>query len=315
MGKERSPLSQMLALIGIVLVFGAVFGGYVLEHGNPWILVQPAEILIIVGASCGIVLVGNPPAVIRKMWQGVLSTMRGEVHDRAAYLIHLRMLYETFAYAQRAGVMALEADLDDPASSPVFSNYPQFLADGQTRNFICDSLRMIVIATPPPQELDRLMDADIMVHRHCANQPVAALAAVADSLPGFGIVAAVLGVVITMEAIGGSTALIGQKVAAALVGTFLGILLCYGLVSPIAARLEMLNDGALQHLQVLRAGIVSFARGNSPILAVEHARRSVPPEVRPSFSELETVIRREAKVPQVQRAGTEQQSAQTAAVR
>jgi chemotaxis protein MotA len=209
------------------------------------------------------------------------------------------MLYEVFSFAQRGGAMALEADVEGPETSRIFSNYPGFLKDHATRNFICDSLRMLVIGVTSPHELDHLMDLDIDIQRRGRHEPVGALSSIADSLPGLGIVAAVLGVVITMEAIGGSPETVGQKVAAALVGTFLGILLCYGVVGPAASRLESQGEQQTQFLQVMRTAIAAFARGASPILAVEYGRRSIPVELRPSFVEMETTIRRDARIPAV----------------
>jgi chemotaxis protein MotA len=305
----------MLALLGTLLVLAAVFGGFLLERGNPWVLVQPAELLIIGGAAVGIILAANPPAVIRKMLRGIGRVLRPRTADSQCFVRRLRMLYEVFMYAQRAGgVMQLEADVEDPATGPIFSSHPDFLEEAETRDFVCDSLRMLVIGATSPHELGELMDLDIDVQRRGRHEPVNALAAVAEALPGLGIVAAVLGVVITMEAIGGAPETIGQKVAAALVGTFLGILLCYGVVGPVAARLESLNEAHAQYLQVLRIAIVAYARGASPLLAVEYARRSIPPEVRPSFVAMETAIRRDARIPPVPSpAGTEGGNAATAA--
>jgi chemotaxis protein MotA len=292
----------MLALFGIFLVLAAVFGGFLMERGNPWVLMQPAELLIIGGAGAGIVLAANSPAVIRKMARGVAQVFRPRVLDAPFFLKRLRMLYEIFVYAQRAGgIMQLEQDVEDPEKSAVFSNHPEFLRDRETRDFVCDSLRMLVIGVTTAQELDELMELDIEIQRRGRQEPVNALSAVADALPGLGIVAAVLGVVITMEAIGGAPETIGQKVAAALVGTFLGILLCYGVVGPLAARLDGLSEAHSQFLQVLRIAIVSFARGASPILSVEYARRSIPVEVRPSFIAMETALKRDARIPSITR--------------
>ena len=287
----------MLALIGIALIISAVFGGYLLEKGNPWVLMQPAELLIIGGAGIGIILVANPWSVIRKMMSGIAGTFRRSAHDRAFFLQMLRMLYEVFVYAQRGGVIALENDVEMPDKSAIFSNHPQFLKDRVLREFVCDSLRMLVIGATSPHELDALMDLDIDVQRRGRHEPVNALGSVADALPGLGIVAAVLGVVITMQAIGGTPESVGEKVAAALVGTFLGILLCYGVVGPMAARLENRNETESQFLQVIRTGIFAFSRGSSPILAIEYARRSIPVELRPSFVEMESTIKREARIP------------------
>jgi chemotaxis protein MotA len=290
----------MLALIGIVLVFAAVLGGFLLERGNPYVLMQPAEILIIGGAAAGIILVANPWSVIRKMARGAALVFRPSERDRQTFLDRLRMLYELFVFAQRSGgFMQLENDIDRPSESAVFSNHPGFLRDRATREFICDSLRMLVIGATTPQEVDALMDLDIEVQRRSHLEPAGALHAVAEALPGLGIVAAVLGVVITMGAIGGSPETIGEKVAAALVGTFLGILLCYGVVGPLALRMEKNGEAQIQLLQVMRTAITAFARGAAPLLSVEYARRSIPAEWRPPFEELEAGMRRDARIPPV----------------
>jgi chemotaxis protein MotA len=289
----------MIALIGIGLVFAAVFGGYLLEKGNPWVLLQPAELLIVGGAALGILLVANRPTVIRKMARGVWAVFHQPRYTGDTFLKCLRMLYEVFVYAQRAGMLGLEPEVEDPQKSRLFARYPEIRNDPATLGFFCDSLRMLVIGVTTPQELDHLMDLDIEIQRRGDQEPVSALASIADALPGLGIVAAVLGVVITMQAIGGSPASVGEKVAAALVGTFLGILLCYGVVGPVATRLESLGEGQSQYLQVLRISLVSFARGASPLLAIEFGRRSIPVECRPGFIEMETTIRRDARVPAV----------------
>jgi chemotaxis protein MotA len=289
----------MHALIGIAVVFAAVIGGFLLEKGNLYVLLQPAELLIVGGAAAGIVMVANPPSTIFGMWRGVLAAFRPPPHNSSTFLRHMRMLYEVFAYIQRAGVVEIENDVEEPAKSRLFANHPDFLKDTRTRDFVCDSLRMLVVGVTTASELDQLMELDIEAQRRGWQEPVTALHAVADALPGLGIVAAVLGVVITMQAIGGAPEAIGQKVAAALVGTFLGILLCYGVVGPVAARVQSLGETDGQMLHVLRIAIVAFARGASPILAVEYARRSVPVELRPSFQAMEISIKREAKIPPV----------------
>lgn len=287
----------MFALLGILVVFAAVLGGYLLEHGNVYVLMQPAGLVIIAGAAAGIVLAANPPCVIGKMFRGVASTLRSPLYSRNSYLLCLRMLYELTAFALRAGIEELEQDFEAPAKSRILSNYPDFLADKTACDFVCDSMRMLVIGSTTAQDLDRLMDLDIDVQRRGHHEPVAALSSMADALPGLGIVAAVLGVVISMQAIGGAASTVGAKIAAAMVGTFLGILLCYGVVGPVATRLEHGNERRIQFLEVMRTGIVAFARGTSPLLAAEYARRSIPVEIRPSFEELEQTIRRTAKIP------------------
>jgi chemotaxis protein MotA len=209
------------------------------------------------------------------------------------------MLYEVFGYGQRAGVVALEEEVENPGNGRLFSRYPEFLKDASLRDYLCDSLRMLVIGATTPVELDRLMGLDLDVQRRGAQEPSGALGALADSLPGLGIVAAVLGVVITMSSIGAAPESIGQKVAASLVGTFLGILLCYGVVGPFAARIEANTEERMQLLEIVRTAVAAYAHGASPILAAEYARRSIPTEMRPSFGEMEKVIRRDAKIPPV----------------
>jgi chemotaxis protein MotA len=275
-----------------------------MEHGNPWVLVQPAELLIVGGAAIGILLVANPTGVIKRMAKGFQQAFHRSKYTSAYYLLNLRMLYELFSFAQRAGVAALEKEIEDPDKSSIFTNYPVFLKDRETRAFVCDSLRMIVIGVTTPAELDQLMDLDIDVQRRGRQEPISALATMADALPGLGIVAAVLGVVVTMQSIGGSPEQVGQKVAAALVGTFLGILLCYGLVGPIASRLEHRSESENQYFQVVRTAILAFAKGSSPILAIEYGRRSIPIEERPSFIDTEKTIRRDARIPAVNKEGT-----------
>ena len=287
----------LLAIFGVLIVFASVLGGFLLEQGNPFVLLQPAEVVIVGGAMLGILLVANPPSMLRRILQGVATLFYPPQYSRTSFLRHLRMLYEVFQFAIRIGIGNLETDVENPRQSAIFKRYPEFLKDAGTRDFLCDSLRMLVIGITSANELDHLMDIDIEVRRRSRRGPVSALHAIADSLPGLGIIAAVLGVVITMQAIGGAPETVGQKVAAALVGTFLGILLCYGVVGPAASRLDHVNEAHTELLQVLRIALVSFARGAAPMLAVEYARRSIPGELRPSFVEMEAIFKRDARVP------------------
>jgi chemotaxis protein MotA len=280
----------MFAIIGIVVVFGAVMGGYLMEHGNPKVLIQPAELIIIGGASIGTVLIANPLHILKKIAGGIGGVFAGSKFSKQFYLESLKMLYDLLNKARREGLMSLENDVENPESSPVFSKYPKFLKDHHARDYICDTLRMAVSGTEA-FDLDQVLDLDMEVHHHHAAQPIASLSTMADSLPGLGIVAAVLGVVITMGALGGPPEEIGHKVAAALVGTFLGILLCYGLIGPIAASMAKIADEEHAFLHVARVMIISFLKGTAPIMAVEVARRAIPGHVRPSFKELEATCR------------------------
>jgi chemotaxis protein MotA len=281
----------MLVIIGIVVVFGAIIGGYLMEQGNLMVLMQPAELLIIGGAALGTIFVANPLPIVIAMFKGLLGILKPSRFTRKFYLEQLKMLNDIFVFARKNGMARLEADVDDPAKSAVFSKYPGFLKDHHGLAFFCDTVRMAISAGVGAFELDQLMETDLEV-QHTENQiPITALNTVADALPGLGIVAAVLGVCITMGSIGGPPEEIGKKVAAALVGTFLGILLCYGFLGPLASNMAKGCDEEAQYMQFLRMATLAFIKGLAPQLAVEFARRSIPTSVRPSFQETEGMIR------------------------
>lgn len=280
----------MFVIIGILVVFGCIAGGYLMEHGKIRVLLQPAELLIIGGAALGTILVANPLHIIKKIIGGIGGVFGGSKFGKETYIETLKMMYDLLNKARKDGLMALEADVEEPDKSPIFTKNPFFLSNHHVRDFVCDSLRMAITGVDA-FDLDQMLDLDLEVHHRDASQPTSALSTVADSLPGLGIVAAVLGVVITMQALGGPPEEIGQKVAAALVGTFLGILLCYGLVGPLASNMAKAAEEEHAFLYVMRVLMVSFLKGTAPIMAVEVARRAVPGHVRPSFKELEQACR------------------------
>jgi chemotaxis protein MotA len=281
----------MFVIIGIVIVIGAILGGYLMEHGNIRVLLQPAELVIIGGASLGTVLIANPLYILKKIARGLLGVFGGSKYGKAQYLESLKMLYELFSRARKEGLMALESDSDNPEQSPVFSKYPKFLKDHHALPFVCDTIRMAAGGGIEPFDVDQMIENDMDAHHHDMAQPVAALSTMADALPGLGIVAAVLAVVITMGALGGPPEEIGHKVAAALVGTFLGILLCYGFIGPIAANMLKATEEEHSYYQVMRVVIVSFIKGSPPTIAVEFGRRAIPGNVRPTFQETENYIK------------------------
>src|SRR6202140_4944172 len=280
----------MFAIIGIVVVFGCVIAGYLMEHGNLRVLIQPAELVTIGGAAIGTVLIANPLHILKQIAGGIGGVFSGSKYTKQAYIDSLKMMYELLNKARKDGLMALEGDVEEPDKSPLFSKGPAVFKNHHVRDFVCDSLRMAITGVDA-FDLDQMLDLDLEVHHHQAALPTAALSSVADSLPGLGIVAAVLGIVITMGALGGPPEEIGKKVAAALVGTFLGILLCYGLVGPIASSMSKAADDEHAFLYVLRVLVISFLKGTAPIMAVEMARRAIPGHVRPSFKELEAACR------------------------
>lgn len=276
----------MFGIIGILVVFGAVVGGYLLEHGNLKVLIQPAELLIIGGAALGTVLIANPPTVLSAILKGFSSVFGGSKFTKARYLDTLKQVFTVIQKARKGGLSGLEKDIEEPSKSELFAKW-----DHHLRDFICDTLRMAMTGGPTPLELDQMMELDMEIHHHYSNQPVVALNTVADSLPGLGIVAAVLGVVITMGALGGPPEEIGHKVAAALVGTFLGILLCYGLLGPMAQKMGKAAEEEGHFFAAMRVAVIAFLKGASPLVAIEFARRAVPGHVRPSFQELENSCR------------------------
>ena len=281
----------MFAIIGAVVVLGAVVGGYLMEHGHLMVLLQPAELLIIAGAAIGTLLIANPLPVVMKIVKGVLGVLKGSPYTKATYLETLKMLNALFMLARRNGMVKLEEDVENPEKSQVFSKYPAFLANHHAVHFVCDTLRMAISGGVQPFDLDQMMETDMEVHHHEATVPISALTTVADALPGLGIVAAVLGVVITMGSLGGPPEEIGHKVAAALVGTFLGILLCYGFLGPLASNLTKMADAEAGYFSCLRNGVMAFVKGSAPALAIEFARRSIPGDVRPSFHETEAACK------------------------
>jgi chemotaxis protein MotA len=277
----------MFAIIGIVIVFAAVIGGFLMEKGHIMVLLQPAELLILVGAAIGTLLVANPMHIIKGIVAGLMGVLKGSAFDKARYLSTLKMMYQFLNKVRKEGLLSVEMDVEKPGDSSIFKNYPEFLNDHHAKEFVCDTLRTAITGGVDPFDMDQMMELDMEVHHHAAMQPVDALTTVADALPGLGIVAAVLGVVITMGSLGGPPEEIGEKVAAALVGTFLGILLCYGVAGPLSSNMSKTADAHNEYLHVLRVLMLSFLKGAAPMIAIEMGRRAVPAYVRPTFDEME----------------------------
>ena len=284
----------MIPVIGIVVVFGAVLGGFLMEKGHVLVLFQPAELLTIGGAALGTLLVANPIQILKAMMAGVVGALGSSKFGESRYLDTLKMMFELCNKVRKKGLMGIEDDIEKPAESEIFKKYPAFLKDHHVSAFVCDTLRTAITGGVEPFDMDQMMELDMEVAHREALQPVHALTTVADALPGLGIVAAVLGVVITMGSLGGPPEEIGKKVAAALVGTFLGILLCYGLVGPLAANMAKAVDAQDSYLHVLRVIMLAFLKGLAPMLAIEMGRRAIPEHVRPTFDAMETGCKRPA---------------------
>ena len=286
----------MFAIIGILIVFGAVLGGFLMEKGPLLVLMQPSEFVIIAGAAIGTLLSGNPMFVLKRLSGGVVHVLKGPSTSKKQFIDILKMMFILFNKARKEGIAGIETDIEEPDKSALFKRFPDFLKNHHVRDFVCDTMRMAIIGGASPFDLDQMMELDMDVHHAGESQSATALSTMADALPGMGIVAAVLGVVVTMSSLGGPPEEIGHKVAAALVGTFLGILLCYGVVGPLGSNLSKLvdNEHALYH--VLRVVMLAFIKGMSPSLAIEMARRAIPEHVRPSFQELDKACRQKDEV-------------------
>lgn len=281
----------MLILIGMVVVLGAVISGYLMEHGNLSVLVQPAELVIIGGASIGAFLVASPKKVASAVVRQVGSVFRSSNHGKAHFLELLSMLFQIFSKIRKEGLISIEGDIETPKTSPLFQRYPRIVKDQRVMNFICDNMKVIITTSIPPHELDSLLDIEIETGQHESMIPSHSVAKVADALPGLGIVAAVLGVVLTMGKIDQPPAVLGHSIGAALVGTFIGILACYGFVGPLATNLEHKAKEGDVGLTVIKLALVAFVGGSAPQIAVEFGRRAIPGGDKPTFAELEKMIR------------------------
>lgn len=284
----------MLVIVGLVIVFGSVIGGYVMHHGELAVLIQVNEFIIIGGAGLGAMIVANTPAVLKGVLAQTLGVFKPNPFGATAYAELLQVLYEIFQKARKDGLVGLESHIENPESSDIFQKYPSFTRNHHAVSLLCDTLKVLLTGTVEDHNLSEILDIDLDKHHHEAMQVPHAVTAVGDAMPGFGIVAAVLGVIITMGSIGGAASEIGEKVAAALVGTFLGILLAYGMLNPLAKALENRVHAEHDYMLCVRTALLCFARGDAPMTAVEFARRNVEPHERPSFAELEDLTRKKA---------------------
>jgi len=281
----------MLFFVGVIVVIASVAGGYMLHGGILMLLWQPTEIIIIVGAAFGAFLIANSMHLVVYTGKQLPSAIFGSNKNSALYLDLLGLLYDIFNKARREGMMAVEADIESPTDSGIFTRYPKLLKDKRMVEFIADNLRILTTSNLAPHEIEAMMDSEIETQLHELTEPSHAIHRIADGLPGFGIVAAVLGIVITMQKLGGPPEALGQSVAAALVGTFLGIFLAYGFVGPMSTRLQSVAEEDIKMFECVKAAIVATSNGLPPQMAVEFARKTLFSADRPSFAELETHVR------------------------
>jgi chemotaxis protein MotA len=282
----------MFTIIGSIVVLACVIGGFVLEKGNVAVLFQPVELLIIFGSAIGGFIIASPMKVMKAVFAGLLKMLTGKGYTKADYLEALTMLGEVFYKIRKEGLVSVEGDVDNPKESAIFTKYPRFFNNHHAIDLVVDTLRTVMTTKIEPNELEALIDAELESHHEELMAPSKSVATVADSLPGLGIVAAVLGIVLTMGKMNEPPAVLGQSIGAALVGTFLGVLLCYGFVGPMAKNMEYSASEDLQYLMVLKMAIVAFVSGAAPQVAVEFGRRVVPAVDKPAFTEVEEALRR-----------------------
>ncbi len=281
----------MLVIIGIVIVFGAIITGFTIAGGNIVLLIQVAEYITIGGAALGSFLVGTPMPVIKKIFALLPKVLKSENFSKEDYLNLLKSFNDLFLVAQRDGLLSIESHVENPKESEILSRNAKFIENEFISNFFCDTLKVMLSGGVPPHELESLMDSEIETYE-AENKPVpASITKLADAFPGLGIVAAVLGIIVTMASISEGAEAVGHHVAAALVGTFLGVLMSYGVFNPFGSALEHVIDHEIRYMETIKTCIVSYAKGNPPIVAVEMARRTIYSDVRPTFSELEDYMR------------------------
>jgi chemotaxis protein MotA len=284
----------MFAIIGVIVVVVGVLAGYMIAGGPIGVLIQVSEFIVIGGAAGGSLLIATPAKVLKDLGGQLPKIFKGAKYTKESYTELLRMLYELFVTGKKGGMLSLEEHVNNPEGSSIFTKYPVFIHSHHAVSFLCDALKLMINSGLRPDEIELLMDSELEAHHEEAALPAGVLNKVADALPGLGIVAAVLGIIITMQAIDGPVEEIGHHVAAALVGTFLGVLMSYGFLQPLASNLEHMARDEGKYCQVIRTGLVTFAYGAAPIVAVEFARKIIYSADRPTNAEMEEAVKQKA---------------------
>lgn len=281
----------MFLIIGIVVVLGCVIGGFLMINGPLAVLIQPSEFVVIGGAAIGATLAANPLKFLMLVLKKLPAALKGSPYSKAAYSEVLRMQYDIYVNSKKGGLLSIEEDVNNPMSSSLFTKYPIFIKNHHAVEFFCDAMKMLVNGACEPEELEIMLESELETH-HDENAIVPTLInRCSDAMPGLGIVAAVLGIVVTMQHLDGPPAELGHHVGAALVGTFLGLLLSYGMLAPIAANLENLAADEAKYFNCLKAGIISFANGAAPSTAIEFSRKTIFSFDRPPTKEIEPLLK------------------------
>lgn len=287
----------MLIIIGYVVVAVCVFGAYVAMGGHMGALFQPLELVLIGGGALGSYIAANNGNSIKALMKALPALLKKDPYDKALYMELMALLYALLNKARRDGLMTIESDIEEPEKSPIFAEYPRILKDHHLVDFISDYMRLMISGNMSPFEIETLMDQELDTHHHEANVPARAMQVVADGLPAFGIVAAVLGVIKALAAIDQPPAILADLISKAMVGTFLGILLAYGFAAPLASSLERRNETSHKVLECIKVTLLAYMNGYPPQLAVEFGRKVLYSTERPSFTELEEHVRQAGKAP------------------
>lgn len=281
----------MIIIIGCIIVMGSVLGGFIMAGGHVGALIHLSEWIVICGAATGALIIMSPKKVLIDLAKLLIQALKGSPYNKKAYEDLLKSLYELFLLGRRNGMIALEEHVTSPKDSTIFQKYPGFSKNHHAVEFLCGGLRPIIDGKIKPEQLKVLMETEMETVENEHHAPIGVLSKAADAMPGFGIVAAVLGIVITMAAISGPIEEIGHKVATALVGTFLGIFISYGFMNPLAVNMEFVGEAEMGYLRCISASVVGFANGMAPLMAVEVARRGLSSDVRPNADDLEAMLK------------------------
>ena len=281
----------MLILIGGIIVLASTLGGFMIAGGKPLVLLHVSEFVVILGVAAGVLVIASPGHVLKEIIHKLKVAIGGKSDGEKEFTELLKLLYEIFMVGRRNGLIALEEHIMDPKKSSLFARYPTILNHHERLEFICNGLKPVIDGKIKPDQLEELMDAELKAKSNEAEHPVHILHLVGDSLPGIGIVAAVLGIINTMAAISEGPEKVGERVAAALTGTLLGIWVAYGFVNPLANRIKFNNAGDEQYLKCIKQAVAGFAKGLAPMTAVEIARRSLDSNVQPGATELEATLK------------------------
>jgi len=277
----------MFGIVGVVIVFVGVFGGYVLAGGHLHVVWQPYEVMIIFGAMFGAMIIANPLPILKAVVSGIIHALTKGGPSKKDYLDLLQMLFRFFQIYRRDGPQAIEKHVETPKESDIFKAYPSFYNNHHAVDYLCDTMKIVLSADLTQYDVDDLLDQDLKSMHEEEHKAAHALGDAADALPGLGIVAAVLGVVHTMGKLDQGTEVIGHSVGAALIGTFMGVLFCYGFIGPLARKMAKDIEAHGQYLKVIKAALVALQRGSPPLVCIEFARRTIFPHERPSFEEMD----------------------------